>query len=348
MVRFMRAGAFVLVVLMAIAVIRPFNAADTFAAEPTAHRVVVIDAEPGVLRPSGQTYETTARTVGAFLEEMEIELNPYDSIVPSESRRIEERTTIRIDRAFYIDVSIDGRRDRRMVSPSTTAGGVLGTVQLEREVALIYHGDKDAILRENDRLEFFTWRSEQETRVEPIQYPTEYSTTPSLSRGVEQVRQEGIMGEIRTEYMVVHIGNDEYTREVLEESITDPVPEIVDIGIGGSLGTLTDTNCPSFRYARRLTMNASAYTAGVCCTGKGPGHPLYGITASGRRVEHGIVAVDPRVIPLGTRLYVEGYGFALAADTGSAILGYKIDLFMYDIVDARRFGRRDITVFVLD
>jgi len=65
-------------------------------------------------------------------------------------------------------------------------------------------------------------------------------------------------------------------------------------------------------------------------------------------VEHGIVAVDPTVIPLGTRLYVEGYGFALAADTGSAIRGYKIDLFMEYIGDARQFGRRDVTVFILE
>jgi 3D (Asp-Asp-Asp) domain-containing protein len=95
-------------------------------------------------------------------------------------------------------------------------------------------------------------------------------------------------------------------------------------------------------------MEATAYTAGYCCTNKHPWDPWYRITASGREVEHGIVAVDRTLIPLGTRLYVDGYGFAIAADVGGAIRGYKIDLFMEDLGDALRFGRRHIYVWVLD
>jgi len=95
-------------------------------------------------------------------------------------------------------------------------------------------------------------------------------------------------------------------------------------------------------------MEATAYTSGYGCTGKLPCDPWYGITASGMHVRHGVVAVDRTLIPLGTRLYVEGYGFAIAADVGGAIRGYKIDLFMYCINDARRFGRRHINVWILD
>jgi 3D (Asp-Asp-Asp) domain-containing protein len=60
------------------------------------------------------------------------------------------------------------------------------------------------------------------------------------------------------------------------------------------------------------------------------------------------VAVDPTIIPLGTHLYVEGYGFALAADVGGAIKGYKIDLYYEEMEDALRFGRRDLTVYILN
>ena len=95
-------------------------------------------------------------------------------------------------------------------------------------------------------------------------------------------------------------------------------------------------------------MVATAYTAGPESTGKSPGMPGYGITASGMRVRHGVVAVDPRVIPLGTRLYVEGYGYSIAADTGgSAISGYRIDLYMEKVADAYRWGRRTVKVYVL-
>ena len=88
-----------------------------------------------------------------------------------------------------------------------------------------------------------------------------------------------------------------------------------------------------------LTMVATAYTAN--CYG------CSGITASGRPAGHGIVAVDPRVIRLGTRLYIPGYGYAVAGDTGGAIRGNRIDLGFNSITDALRFGRRPVTVYQL-
>ena len=63
-----------------------------------------------------------------------------------------------------------------------------------------------------------------------------------------------------------------------------------------------------------------------------------------RRV--GVVAVDPRVIPLGTLLYVEGYGFAIASDIGSAIKGNKIDLCYTTRKEALRFGRKKVRVHI--
>ncbi len=93
------------------------------------------------------------------------------------------------------------------------------------------------------------------------------------------------------------------------------------------------------RYSDALYMEASAY---LPTDGGGAG-----ITASGMVAQRGVVAVDPDVIPLGTRLYIPGYGEAIAADTGGAIVGHKIDLCMEDYGEAMEFGRRDITVYVL-
>jgi len=72
-----------------------------------------------------------------------------------------------------------------------------------------------------------------------------------------------------------------------------------------------------------------------------------GITATGIPARKGIVAVDPAVIPLGTRVYVPGYGLGLAADTGGMIVGEKIDLCMEDYGEAWAFGRRMVKVYVL-
>ena len=73
-----------------------------------------------------------------------------------------------------------------------------------------------------------------------------------------------------------------------------------------------------------------------------------GLTSTGVVPYHGVVAVDPDVIPYGTRMYIPGYGFAVAADCGGAINGNTIDLFMEDYGDAISWGRRDVTVYFLE
>ena len=87
-------------------------------------------------------------------------------------------------------------------------------------------------------------------------------------------------------------------------------------------------------------MEASAY---LPYDGGGAGYTALGIPA-----RYGVVAVDPDIIPLGTRLYIPGYGEAIAADTGGAINGYMIDLCMEDYTQAIAFGRRGVEVYILD
>jgi len=88
-----------------------------------------------------------------------------------------------------------------------------------------------------------------------------------------------------------------------------------------------------------IRMIATAYTAGSAGGD--------GMTASGRHAGFGVVAVDPRIIPLGTRLYIPGYGMAVAGDTGGAIVGNRIDLGFDSLRGAMIFGRRDVTVYRL-
>ena len=93
-------------------------------------------------------------------------------------------------------------------------------------------------------------------------------------------------------------------------------------------------------YRDTLYMEATAY---LPSDGGGSG-----ITASGIPATYGVAAVDPSVIPLGTRLYIPGYGEAIAADTGGAIVGHKIDLCMESYGEAIEFGRQNVTVYVLN
>ena len=71
-------------------------------------------------------------------------------------------------------------------------------------------------------------------------------------------------------------------------------------------------------------------------------------TATGINPYRGVIAVDPKVIPLGTELYVEGYGYGEALDTGGAVKGNRIDLFFETKSEALNWGRRDVQVYILD
>ncbi len=73
-----------------------------------------------------------------------------------------------------------------------------------------------------------------------------------------------------------------------------------------------------------------------------------GITRSGTQVSRGTAAVDPRVIPLGTKLYIEGYGHAVALDTGGAIKDNRIDLYMDSREECFEFGRKDVRVWIIE
>ncbi|HNW91483.1 MAG TPA: 3D domain-containing protein [bacterium] len=130
--------------------------------------------------------------------------------------------------------------------------------------------------------------------------------------------------------------------EVLGRTLTDRVIREAEqqtsiVGTGTPVAGTPDDG------ERIISMEATAYAPDVISCGKSDG-----ITATGVRAGYGIVAVDRRVIPLGTRLYVEGYGPALAADVGGAIRGNRIDLCFNTHAEAVRYGRRRVKVHILD
>jgi 3D (Asp-Asp-Asp) domain-containing protein len=97
---------------------------------------------------------------------------------------------------------------------------------------------------------------------------------------------------------------------------------------------------------------ATGYTAGIESTGKTEDHPQYGITYSGVEVKRDLystIAADPQVFPLGTILFIPGYGFGVVADTGSAIKGDKIDLYYETVEDVYNlWGKKSIEVFIVE
>ena len=144
------------------------------------------------------------------------------------------------------------------------------------------------------------------------------------------------------EVVVIQEGTPERRRLEIEEFISDGKVihesvfkvETLEAGVKG----IARTGKRDGAVGWVTTMNATAYHPN---DGGGDG-----ITATGTKAGYGTVAVDPSVIPLGSKLYIPQYGEAIAADTGGAIVGHKIDLCMESYEECYQFGRRDVQVFI--
>ena len=136
--------------------------------------------------------------------------------------------------------------------------------------------------------------------------------------------QEGVPGVFERRIRVRYEDGQEVSRQVDNDYVAVP-PTTKIIGYGTKIVVRTlDTPSGPVEYWRVIRMLATSYSAGTAGTPKTS--PWYGRTATGMKMGHGIVAVDPRVINLRSQVYVPSYGIGIAGDTGGGIKGRRIDL----------------------
>ncbi len=300
-------------------------------------------------------FETEHSSAGEFLAENHITIDENETVtVSTENGILEDGAIVTINSGYQINVTVDGRNIEKKVKAGTTVLSLMNELTEESGVDYYYvDGVNTTVVENGMSIELLSRKDNVYTTIETVPFEIEYRNSSELEEGEERIIIEGSDGTVESVVQVVFYGGVESFRATISEEVLVPaVTQVVEVGTAkivpaSSITTHVD-NPESLKYSRVITMNASAYTAGPESTGKRPGDAGYGITASGMKVAHGVVAVDPNVIPLGTRLYVEGYGESIAADTGGAIKGNKIDLFYHDLGAALQFGRRNVTVYVLE
>ena len=181
-----------------------------------------------------------------------------------------------------------------------------------------------------------------------IPFATQQRPDASILRGTTKVVSEGRQGvSMRVYRTLVTNGIQGAPVLVAEETVTPAAPRIVAVGTGSKARVLLAANKsatgaikPAPAGGRKLRVEASGYAPG---SGGADNR-----TATGAAAVRGVIAVDPRVIPLGTHVYVPGYGYAVAADTGGAIRGNRIDLCFGSYAEAISWGRRTVTITIID
>lgn len=210
------------------------------------------------------------------------------------------------------------------------------TVAAQAQIDALTGGNGKAIVSDTDAPSIAAENENLITESKPIPYKVRYEVSRTVGRGRIVLKQPGRKGELITFYKVSNV-NGKSIRQKVRTQRVEPQDEIHLIG---QMGYATSRG--HYDRGRVLVMEATAYDPSA-----GRGKYATGRTKMGIRARYGVVAVDPRVIPLGTMVYVEGYGLAYACDVGSAIKGNKIDICLNTYAECIRFGRRKVRVHIL-
>jgi len=195
------------------------------------------------------------------------------------------------------------------------------------ELSINYEGYKsnpalDSVLTFPYTIKLIKYDIEYATTTQALPFDTQYIENAKMEIDTQNILQEGVNGEVSTVMKNVYedgelVSSSEYSRSVALQ----PIPQVVEIGTAIIPRTIT-IGGDTFTYCRKFHVFATHYDKNCAgCSDR---------TATGALLQKGVIAVDPTVFKLGTQMYVPGYGYGTALDTGGGIKGMKIDLGFYD------------------
>lgn len=286
-----------------------------------------------------KTIWTTADTVADLLIEQNIALKEFDEVDPKPEKAIKSNMNIAIEKAFQLTLNNGGKKEK-VWTTSTTVADFLAQHGITLQPLDRVEPKLDTSVTENAVINVVRIEKVTDVVEEPIDYAVVKKKDAKLPKGKEKVISNGREGLMTKEYEVVLENGKEVSRKLIKKNyVTDKVDRVVAVGTKVNKVQVSR----GMETGEEYFVTSTAYTAD--CNG------CSGYTATGINLRQNpnikVIAVDPRVIPLGTKVYVEGYGYAVAADTGSAVKGYKIDVFFPSKSDAYRWGRRTIKIKIL-
>lgn len=296
--------------------------------------ILVLDGEE-------KKFITYQSSVQSFLDKENIKLNPKDKIDKDVNSKLSNKDIINIRRAVNVKINIDNK-ELAIKSAEKDVASMLKAenITLKSEDKIL--PGKDIALSNGITVDVIRVEKKTITESSPVKFNTVVKNDNSMLKSQKKVLQEGMHGEKQITTNVVYENGKETSRKVIKEIITKkPTNKIIAQGTQSptpvSRGTVSTSNSGA------LKVKATAYWAvnGVNTT----------YTYSGRKAVrnpngYSTIAVDPRVIPLGTKLYVEGYGNAIAADIGTSVKGNFIDVYFNTYKEACNWGLKYVNVYI--
>ena len=296
---------------------------------------------------------TTDDTVEDVLAEAGIEVTEHDVVSPGLQEQLGEDNSISVQKAFEVTLN-DGGEEKEVWSTSTTVADFLKRENIHLDDDDRLNRKAEGYLKPGSIVEVVRVEKVTDVVEEPANFVVETRNDPKLLKGREKVVQQGKKGAVSRKFEIVKENGKEVSRKLLAETtITEPQKKIVAVGSKVMVAdastkskgvAVSRSNSAAPSEGKEFYVTATAYTAH--CNG------CSGITRTGINLRTNpkvkVIAVDPKIIPLGSKVWVEGYGHAVAGDTGGAIKGMKIDLHVPSKSEAYKFGKRKVKMKIID
>ena len=305
----------------------------------------------------------TDGTVADAVKASGVVLGENDVVTPDPATKLTAEMEISIQRRYKIQLVLAGEEAQTVIVPEGSVKNALDFLSIELSDDDAVNVDKESLVKENMLLRVDRVEYREIKQTETIPYDTLISLSDTLYEGETEV-EDGEEGqrEIITRDKIVN-GKVIESRQISNEIIKQSKPARKWIGVkpkqtettaskpvssgyskNNNDGTFVDHYGNTISYTSVLTGAATAYTASVGAS-----------TSTGRPAQYGNVAVNPNIIPYGTRLYIASpdgsfvYGYAVAADTGGALMSGSalVDLYYDTLEECYQFGRRNVSIYIL-
>ena len=279
-------------------------------------------------------FETTSKRVDSLLENHDIDYEPGVDIIDVEMYdNIYDGMTINITKAFDVKVQVEGN-EYTYHTLSATAGEVLDALDISLGNDDLINFKMDDIVKKDDVIVINRVTVDFVVEEEKTDYKVKYVADNSMPIGSTKVEQKGQKGLVRKTYLAVYVDGEEISRTLTEsETVQKKKDKIIHYGT-----KILEGVPAGLKYKEKFTkVRAVSYYYSTQRRG------VYGMECA-----YGTCAVDRKLIPLGSLLYIEGYGYAVANDVGTAIKGKTVDLYMERLGQCGIWGARWTNVYVIE
>ncbi|HAC0715609.1 TPA_asm: DUF348 domain-containing protein [Listeria monocytogenes] len=296
---------------------------------------------------------STKANVADLLKDENITTRPQDVLNVALDTKLKNGLEVNINRAIQLSLQNGAKKDT-VWTTKTKVSDLLAEKNIKLDQDDRVSPAKDSNLKEKMTVEVTYVNSKAEKKNEQVKFETVYKEDDSLNKGVEKVVQEGKNGKKVVEYKVTFENGKEKKRDVIKENVTsNKTDKVVVRGTKEKVVATPVSNVSTSSATSSSSSSASSTPSGgktykmESTAYSGGGTTAYGINLSANPGLK-VIAVDPRIIPLGSKVWVEGYGEAIAGDTGGAIKGNIVDVYFLNESQCYSWGRRMVTVKVLN